>query len=132
MDRFRRLRLVSFRAAHEDLDAPRRLVDRNAERAIFESRLRTLGVERLQLDAGTARVSRGGRCERFRADTNGLVELAAGGDTVDQLPLHGALAFDAFDERRENVGTIAAHHALVHEPREPTRTRQNGEKRRFR
>ena len=41
------------------------------------------------------------------------------------------LSLDAFDERREHVRAIAAHHPFVDETREPPRSREHRQKRRL-
>ncbi len=56
-------------------------------------------------------------------------EARARHDLVDELPLDRALAAHALGRRREEVGVVAPHAALVDDPREPARAGQHAEER---
>ena len=76
---------------------------------------------------------------RFEAAANSLArsatlrfQLAVRHDLVDQPPLHGALALDAFLDGAEIIGVVAAHLALVDHARQPAGARQHRQQRHFR
>ena len=54
-----------------------------------------------------------------------------GTDCIDQAPLDGALALDAFLDGAEGVGAVAAHLALVGDAGQAAGAGQHGEQRNF-
>ena len=52
-------------------------------------------------------------CEFFGAGDDGFVKFGIGHNLIHQAPVFCALALHAFFDRTENIGTVAAHLALV-------------------
>ena len=48
---------------------------------------------------------------------------------VDQAPVAGAFATDTFRRGAEEIGAVAAHFALIHQPRQPAGAGQHSEQR---
>ena len=86
-------------------------------------------LQRVQLDARTARHFRRARRQVLRALQDHVRELAARNDHVDQSPLHGALPLDSLRQRRESVRQIPAHLALVDDARQAARAGEHPEER---
>ena len=86
-------------------------------------------LERAEHDAVgvVGSIGLGGAGERSRPHELG--EGRRWRDRVDQPPLDGLLALDAFDLRGEHVGEVAAHVALVDDPRQPAGAGQHREQR---
>ena len=89
-------------------------------------------VERRQRNALAVAVALRGGGEFLGALGDLGFELAVRHDLVDQPPLHGALALDAFLDGAEEVGMVAAHLALVDHARQPAGARQHRQQRHFR
>src|SRR5690606_9164086 len=85
--------------------------------------LAELTLERPPLDALPAALVGAGRRDLGDARIELLGEARARPGVVDEPPLLRLLALDAFGEGREHVGEVAAHLALVDEPREPAGAR---------
>ena len=96
---------------------------------VSPSTVRSSGVSSIPVpSAGRSEAS-----ARARARAGGLlVELGAGGDGVDQAPLHGLGAPDALGAGGEHVGQVAPDVALVDDPGEPAGAGQHAEKRNLR
>ena len=60
--------------------------------------------------------------------THRFLKTAARKQAVHQAPLDGALPFDAFGQRGENVGQIAAHLAFIDHAREAAGAGQHAQK----
>jgi len=116
-------------AGHGDLGHPAAAVDRAGHPAVGDAVAVERALERAQLDPARAGRPVAARGHLLRAAPRGLFELRAGHDFIDQVPLHRPLALDAFFERAEVVGAVAAHLALVGEAREPAGAGQHREQR---
>src|SRR5207247_9624866 len=89
-------------------------------------------VERVERYARSARLSARIFRQLARSLLHGVFELTGRVDRVDQPPLDRALAFDAFGERGETVGQIAADSSFVDDARQPAGAGENAEQRHFR
>ena len=58
-----------------------------------------------------------------------ILELRRRIDGIDEPPLHRSPALDAFGDRAEYIREIAPHLALVHDTRQPARSRQHCQER---
>jgi hypothetical protein len=71
----------------------------------------------------------GGRGEFRRPLRDPILELRRRMDGIDEPPLHRSPALDALGNRAEYIREIAPHLALVHDAREPARSRQHCQER---
>ncbi len=87
---------------------------------------RSSGGER---DPARPRRTIGARGQLAGPGLRGLRQARARHHLVHEPPLHRALALDALLERAEEVGAVAPHPPLVHQPREAAGPRQHREQR---
>ncbi len=118
-----------LRCRHGDLGQAAAAIDLTRHPAVGDPIPLERARQRRECDA--ARVGRPITASRQlgRQLTHALVQSRARHDLVDQVPLHRPLALDAFLERREVVGAVAADLALVRQPRQTAGTRQHGQQR---
>ena len=86
------------------------------------------GVQRRKTDTGPALSRRRGGQTR-EAIPHQLVEAALRGDVVHESPVPGPLPLDPLRRGAEDIGVIAAHPPLVHQPRQPAGPRKDAEER---
>jgi len=125
--RVRRRRLG--RPAHRDLGEGTPSIDVTRDVAVADAVAVDRALERRQGDtAGPGRtIGAGG--ELGGAPPHDLVERRARRDLVDETPFHGPRALDSLLDRAEEVGAVAAHAALVDQPREAAGAGEHGEQR---
>ncbi len=109
-----------------------RAVDIDADQAVADAAVVDLARQRGEHNAFSVTVALRGGGEFFRALGDSCLQLAVGHDLVDQPPLHRALALDAFLDGAEIIGVVAAHLALVDDPRQSAGARQHRQQRHFR
>ncbi len=116
-------------STYEERRDPLRPVDRERDVAVLDavraSRRSSGGSSMPAASRGRSLV--GGELARPLRDAR--LETRARHDLVDEPPLDRALAAHAFGGRREEVGVVATHPALVDDAREPAGSGQNAEQR---
>ena len=123
--------LGGLRATDQQARRALRVVERELDILVRELVVRDLRIERGQRERRAAH-DRLLRSERLRGIGDRGIPLRARHEVIDEAPLLGALALDAFGRGAEHIGAIAAHLALVDEPREPARAGKHREERRLR
>src|SRR5712691_4409642 len=102
-----------------DLGDPALAVERARDLAVADRVARDGPLERREPEPPRLRRPVGARRKLAGAQYHDLGEAGARHELVHQPPLDGALALDPLLGGAEDVGAVAAHVALVHEPGEP-------------